>query len=443
MFKNFDRALETPIQWLVVAGFISLPYTHLKWIPDLGTTRPVSVIFFTLAFGLIILQVLATNGLNLRAWLHWPKLWDQWPILRWWVWLIGLGIVSAAITPFYGLPVQALIRLLGYFGIFTTLFMAGYSLELYGIKSIARWTLLGYIPVLAYALVEVLATFNISWAYNFILWFRAQFIYSFPWGNRLSLMATEPSFVAFQILLIGFLLPYVTRWLRWVGWVLIVMCLVFSESGTVIVLAAITLVLWGLFSLNRRTLSRLAAVTTGLGGVALLANAVLPLVQQNALNLAEVVFSVDRMEKMMISFQIRYHYILNLGYAILDTKGLGLGIGQYGYFWKEIYLRFIDYRQFDPTGEMAKALSSPGEYMKPWSVILGIGVDLGLIGLGLLTGFFWQIYRCLSEPRQRALFFACLVALAGAYPIITPHVWLTLVLMAGIGMEQKRRKIAG
>ena len=106
-------------------------------------------------------------------------------------------------------------------------------------------------------------------------------------------------------------------------------------------------------------------------------------------------------------------------------------------------MRHISYKQFDLFGEVGRALTNTDSYMKPWSVILGIGVDLGVIGLGLLIGFFWQIYRCLSEPRQRALFFACLAALAGAYPIITPHVWLALALMAGIGMDQRRRKVAG
>ena len=339
---------------------------------------------------------------------------------------------------------QALIRLLGYFAIFVTLFMAAYSLPRFGIHSIARWTLVGYLPVLVYSIFEALGTLKISWAYHFILWFRAEFLVSFPWGVRLALFTTEPSFVGFQILLIAFLLPFVAaRWLRWTGIALILMSVVFSQSGTIYVLAAVVLILWGLFSLNRRTLSRLAATVLGLGGAAVLANALLPVVQPTIFKLAVSLFSFERLENMMISFQIRFHYILNILYAIIDTKGLGLGIGQYGYFWKEIYLKYIDYRQFDPGDEMARALTVPGEYMKPWSVILGIGVDLGLIGLGLLIGFFWQLYRCLNEPRQRAFFFACLVALAGAYPIITPHVWLALGLMAGIGLEQRRGKPAG
>lgn len=76
--------------------------------------------------------------------------------------------------------------------------------------------------------------------------------------------------------------------------------------------------------------------------------------------------------------------------------------------------------------------------MKPWSVLMGVGVDLGVAGLALLAGFFWQVYRQLSRPRHRALFFACLTGLAGAYPIVTPHLWLALALAAESGWEQKK-----
>jgi len=259
----------------------------------------------------------------------------------------------------------------------------------------------------------------------------------------MALMTTESSFVGFQLLLLLLLLPYVAeKWLKWCGWAVVLLCLVFTKSGTVVVLAAVYFGLWGLFSLRRRLLVWLAAAVSAATGAAILANGLSPAVRTAASRLVGAVFSVYRLKRMSISFQIRYHYLINLVYALQETHGVGLGIGQYGYFWKAIYLRHIDYTQFDPTGEMAQALSTTGSYMKPWSAILGIGVDLGIIGLALLVGFFWQVYRALAGPRHRALFFACLVGLAWAYPIITPHIWLALALMAGLGLEQKQKKVA-
>ena len=201
MNPRFEIGLNRLVKWLVVLGFFTLPYTHLKWMPNLGTTRPLSLVFFALAFGLLLIRQMAVNRFNLRAWWHWPKTWEGWPVLRWWLWLLGMGVISAAITPFYGLPVQALTRLMGYLAIFITLFFAAYSLAHYGIHSVARWIFLGYLPVLVYALVETAAYLNVAWALNFILWFRTEFIVSFHYSYRLSLMATEPSFIGFQLVL--------------------------------------------------------------------------------------------------------------------------------------------------------------------------------------------------------------------------------------------------
>ncbi len=441
MKQNPAKGLDKFIKWLVILGFITLPYTHFKWMPDLGQTRPVSAVFFALAFGLVGLQALADNRLNLRAWLRWPRSWDNWPILRWWLGLLGLGIISAAITPFYGLPREALTRLLGYLAIFVTLFMGAYSLPRYGIKNLARWIGVGYLPAVLYAAVEILAILNQPWALQWILWFRSNFIVSYPWVERVSLFATEPSFVGYQILLLGLILPYVSeKWLRWCGWALVLACLIFSQSGTVVALIGIYLVLWLLFLLKRRTLVRLAYIEAALGGIAITGAWLIPWIRQKGYDLAASVLSFGRVARVTISFQIRFNYLLNLVYAIGDTHGLGLGIGQYGYFWKEIYLRHIDYKKFDVFGEVNRALTQPGDYMKPWSVILGVGTDLGILGLALLTGFFVQVYRQLAEPRQRAMFFACLAGLAGAYPIVTPHLWLALALIAGLGLAARQEK---
>ncbi len=443
MNPRFEIGLNRLVKWLVVLGFFTLPYTHLKWMPNLGTTRPLSLVFFALAFGLLLIRQMAVNRFNLRAWWHWPKTWEGWPVLRWWLWLLGMGVISAAITPFYGLPVQALTRLMGYLAIFITLFFAAYSLAHYGIHSVARWIFLGYLPVLVYALVETAAYLNVAWALNFILWFRTEFIVSFHYSYRLSLMATEPSFIGFQLVLMYMLLPFVTeKWLKWCCGLLIGLILIFTLSGTVYILTIIYLGLWFLFSLRRRYLVRLTVISASISALLIAFNKFMPAVHAFIDHLSTVAFSLERLSNMSISASIRFNYLMNLVYAMIETHGLGLGIGQYGYFWRDIYLRHIDYTRFDRYGEVQRALFIPGAYMKPWSVILGIGVDLGLIGLALLLGFFWQVYRALSGPRLRALFFACLVGLAGAYPIVTPHIWLALGLMAALGTSQKVEKIA-
>ena len=300
--KNTAR-LDKAVKWLILLGFLSLPYTHLKFMPDLGTTRPLSTVFFALAFGLIVLQGAQENRLNPRRWLGWLRGWEHGRLLRWWVWLIGLGILSAAITPLYGVPIQALIRLVGYLAIFITLFIGFYSLPRYGIQKIARWTAWGYLPALAYALVEALAVLDVPWAVQFILGFRDQFLFPFHWISRMALLTTEPSFAGFQILLLALLLPYVPeRWLRWCGWALVALVLVFTTSGTLLVMVGVYLGFWLLFSLRRRGLVRLIAGTAGLGAAAFTAYALVPRVQQRLASLLEIVLSSHRLTYMNISF---------------------------------------------------------------------------------------------------------------------------------------------
>ncbi|HSQ16280.1 MAG TPA: hypothetical protein VLM83_01165, partial [Anaerolineales bacterium] len=143
-------------------------------------------------------------------------------------------------------------------------------------------------------------------------------------------------------------------------------------------------------------------------------------------------WSTRRMSDMRLSMTIRGAYIASAIWAIIETRGLGLGIGQYGHFWREIYLRHIDYQAFDVTGEVGRMLASSG-YMRPWSVIFGLGADLGLVGMALFGGFIANTWQACLSAYGRALIIAGLLALVGTYPIVTPHVWLALALLGGLG----------
>ncbi len=281
---------------------------------------------------------------------------------------------------------------------------------------------------------------------------------SHPWVGRLALFTTEPSFASFHLVLLGVIFPYLLGraekkkiphrnggWLEslWV-WVLrgvvlgvILLTVVFSTSGTLFVMLAGWLVGWLLLSLPRRWLVRLAGAAALLalaGGAAWL---FVPGLADQASDLWLALWSTRRMSDMRLSITIRSAYIASLIWAIVETRGLGLGIGQYGHFWREIYLRHIDYQAFDVTGEVSRMLASTG-YMRPWSVIFGLGADLGLVGMALFGGFIantWQACRGAGAvgAGRRALIIAGLLALVGTYPVVTPHVWLALALLGGLG----------
>jgi hypothetical protein len=157
-------------------------------------------------------------------------------------------------------------------------------------------------------------------------------------------------------------------------------------------------------------------------------------VQNRAAEILQSLISYSpRFAEMQVSILTRISYFLMLIYTLLETKGLGLGIGQYGHFWKDIYLRHIDYKAFDLYGEIARALAST-HYMRPWSVVLGIGADLGLVGLVLISVFLYQVFAESKTAHARAVVIMSVFILLGMCPIVTPHIWIALGLMGGQGM---------
>lgn len=436
----FDRSKSNFIKVLIMLGWLLLPLSHLKWLPELGTTRPLSSILFVLAFAAILLtefrrggQPISPRGVWNFANTHLRQM-AGWQFLRCWAVMLILGVLSAAATYFYGSFFQALNRLLGYLLIFVFIYIALYSLQTYPIETIARWAVIGYMPVLLYAVFEALAILNVPWTISVVLFVRHWLVVPFLWVSRLSLLTTEPSFVGFQLLLLAALFPYVKeKPLRSGILALIVLALIFTQSATFIGLVIIYFVFLFLFTAKPRTLAGVAAAG-GLAGVtAWVTYSLAPIIWNHILSPIRSL-SIPRLDGLRVSMGIRWSYILNLIYVLIETRGLGLGIGQYGLYWKEIYLRHIDYKAFDIFGEVTNALNS-SEYMRPWSVVLGIGADLGLIGMLLFFAFLIQIFRLARTPHERALIITSFFALLSAYPIVTPHVWLALALLGGRNLQ--------
>ena len=475
MRRLVESSLYTGLlKGLIVLGWLTLPFTHLRWLPNFGLTRPLTAILFTGVLGMLVLRGVVV---------HWAAIWKRtaprflidrlaelpggWRLLRWWLALLALGVISAALIPLYGNFVQALNRLLGYTIILAYVTVALFSLKAYGMRSLARWIAAGYLPVLLYGVVEALAICGAPWAYAVVMWVRGNLLVSHPWVGRLALFTTEPSFASFHLVLLGAIFPYLPgraekkkvphrsggrspiphwngEWVEslWV-WVLrgvvlgvILLTIVFSTSGTLFVMLVGWMGGWLLFSLPRRWLVRLAVAAVLLILAAGAAWMLVPGLSDQAGDLWLTLWSTRRMSDMRLSITIRGAYIASVIWAIIETFGLGLGIGQYGHFWREIYLRHIDYQAFDVTGEVGRMLASSG-YMRPWSVIFGLGADLGLVGMALFGGFIantWQACQGAGASAYgRALIIAGLLALVGTYPIVTPHVWLALALLGGLG----------
>ena len=432
------------VRYLLIAALILLPFSHFRWLPNLGTTRPISSVLFVLVIGLIVLnisiQYIHNNGFRLKGLLNLAFLRNRLttfygsPILLPWIILILLGIISAAFTPLYGNFFQALNRLLGYVIIFATLYCGLYARKIFSMQQIATYISLGYLPVLAYGIIEAIATRGIFWAYQIVEWVRSWLVVNFAWAYRTSYFTTEPSFVGFQLLLLIALMPFLqNRILRLTNMFVILIALIFSESGNIFLQVASYFAFLIFFCIKPPV--RIWVFGIGVAIVSLVGvwfTWITPFqFNHYAIYALSVSLNIPRLYSIAISSMIRTSHIRNLIYAMIETRGLGLGIGQYGHFWKEIYLRHFDPLLADPSGEISQTLASP-EYGRPWSVIFGIGVDLGVVGLLVLLSFFYVIWRSIQTPHSRAILFASIVALVGAYPIVTPHIWLALALIAGL-----------
>lgn len=422
------------INLIIQTGLVLLPYSHFKWLPELGTTRPVSSVLFVITFGLTFISYAfkekfhPVRTIKSFYYEHLVKL-QGWQALRVWLLLIGLGTLSALITPFYGNFFQALNRLLGYWIIFAVLYCGYYAIQAFGIRRTSWWICVGYIPVLVYAVVEALAILNFTPALSIVSFIRRWFIVDFTWAYRMTFFATEPSFIAFQLLLLIAVFPFVSNRLLRISTILLVgLGILFSKSGTVILILGSYLVFRIIFSLKRSVLVRLVIALLVLGLLFGIAYATLPALRSNLQELSASAMKIDRLRGMYYSSLIRSSYSRNLIYALIESRGLGLGIGQYGQFWREIYLRNIDYHSFDILGEVTNQLKSQ-DYMRPWSVILGFGSDLGILGMIILGSFFFFSFKPVFSPHGRAIILAGIIAMLGAYPIVTPHVWLAIAMM--------------
>ena len=80
--EGINKRLDVVIKWLVALGFITLPSTHIKWVLDLVTTRPVSLFFFAAAVGLVMLRGVVANRGNPKGFFQWKRAWENWSMLR-------------------------------------------------------------------------------------------------------------------------------------------------------------------------------------------------------------------------------------------------------------------------------------------------------------------------------------------------------------------------
>ncbi|MDQ6972597.1 MAG: hypothetical protein Q9M30_08110, partial [Mariprofundaceae bacterium] len=139
------------IRWLgllLASSFVLLPWTHLKILPAMGLTRPISSIIFLLIVCLFMARARKPFCL--------PAVQSQGvlsPILI----LLVFGLASLVIIPLYGNLFEGVTRFIGYLVIFSCIYCSMLSIRYLGLTKIAGLVYWGYLPVFLIGVVEALA----------------------------------------------------------------------------------------------------------------------------------------------------------------------------------------------------------------------------------------------------------------------------------------------
>ncbi len=101
-----DLKFKQVALFLTKIALLLLPFSHFKWLPNLGLTRPITSVLFVFALFILLLP-----GIMSKSW-SLPMV-PGWNVLQWFFLLMIMGVISVFFTLFYGNVMQALIRLLG------------------------------------------------------------------------------------------------------------------------------------------------------------------------------------------------------------------------------------------------------------------------------------------------------------------------------------------
>ena len=117
---------------------------------------------------------------------------------------------------------------------------------------------------------------------------------------------------------------------------------------------------------------------------------------------------------------------------IKDNPIFGVGPGQYSTYYTGKYL--IEYNTRGQK-ELESALLEKSKSVDPYSFILGLAAELGLIGLIAFTLAYYYLFK---HSKRKYLLLLILLILFWGYPFGKPYIW---ILLGYIYQEYKNNEI--
>ena len=120
---------------------------------------------------------------------------------------------------------------------------------------------------------------------------------------------------------------------------------------------------------------------------------------------------------------------------INDNFLIGVGPGQYSTYYTGKYLN-----KFETRGirELESARQNKSKTEDPYSLILGLGAELGLIGL---ICFFYGLYKIFIKTNKKYYFLLIILIFFWDYPYGKPYMWILLGYLFAEAQFMKNNKL--
>jgi len=400
-------------------GNILLPFSQP---PFANMTFPISLFFWSVPVAFIVFSKILIKKINLTE-------------LPFFIFLL-----SSLLSLFYLLNINFSIDIfMSFFQRFFAL-LCGLSVYLVvinrfcylvSLNKIKNCFMLSFLPVALYGLfIQVPAACGFQ---NFIIinrFIRSLVTYFYVDIGRLSWLASEPSFAAFQIAsVMCILLLDRLSILRKVYLMILIVSLLFTKSiyGLLLLIPFIFLFFYSLFY-NGQIVKLLIVIIL----------LILCLVslwkwspnQGFMYRLKYITHDASAVQRFIL--------IKSTIIAGIKTYGIGVGIGEYQHRWRDFINKDSSLLAYS-TPALRKKLNYTiaGNY-KPYSVIGGLWAEMGLVGLVVIFLPFFYIIKRLSilkkyNKLQRIKLLVCLsiifITFLGAYPVSMPNMWYLMGIL--------------
>lgn len=384
---------ETMYNRFVVFFIFTIPYGYISLNLIHSNTNPLSLYLLPILFLLMAPKI--------------SKIYDIEMVLMAILAVLAMSTFHSLFQPFTG--GQALVRLISYIIGFSYFFII--AREFCSDINIEHWITVAHYPLLLLGIFQVISL-NTGLFTDLNTTLRLALV-SVPSivPSRVSLLASEPSFIAFQIPLLLYLFHKLRKPLPLIA---IFLISIFTKSINVYLTVGIFYVALIAFRVKEHKISRRQfGVFLSAAGLFITYILSTPGVYNRLTSITQDGSVLER-----------FYYIFSK-FPMLWEHPFGVGVGQYGVY---VYNIFNEYNIPIVNPWILTDLRSGT--LDPWSFVLGLVVEGGIFIVPFVTLFIYKLFRVSAQSSiSFAAFMSSSFLLFQVYPPATPYIWIVLGLI--------------